>query len=91
MTEVDVGEPDRLLASMRSLQRDNSADSPDLVEDGASTHGSSLAVESRRGSRARIVHVVCVLPLGGAARAEVAVARGGQRLAQSLLVGTKRS
>src|ERR1019366_5943239 len=35
------------------------------------------------------MHAVPVLPLGGAARAEIAVARGGQRLPQPLLLGNE--
>ena len=54
---------------------------------GPPAHDRRLAVVQPVRVRARVVDVVRVLPLGGAAGAEVAVAGGGQCLAQSLVGG----
>jgi hypothetical protein len=86
--QVDVVEPDRVLALDPELEREPVGQVDEvLVEDRAAAEDRGLAVEDAVRVRARVVDASLVLPLGGPARAEVAVARRGQCLPQALLLG----
>src|SRR6266568_1632506 len=71
--QLDVGEPDRILALDAQLEHGHAAEDR------------RLAVVAAVHVRARVVHAVGVLPLRRAARAKIAVAGRGQRLAKPLL------
>ena len=83
--QVDIGEPDRLLALDPQLE-----DQPVgqvhqiLVEHRQSPENRRLAVVNPVPVRARVVHAVGILPLRGPTRTHVAVARRGQRLPKPL-------
>ncbi|MDF2978876.1 MAG: hypothetical protein K0S40_3604 [Actinomycetospora sp.] len=86
---LDVVEADRVLAVDAQLE-DQPVRQVDevLVEDRAAAEDGRLAVVRAVGVGAGVVRRrVGVLPLRGAARAEVAVAGARQRLAQALVVG----
>jgi hypothetical protein len=86
--QLDVADADRVLALDTQLQHEPVGQVDEvLVEDGPAAHDRRLAVVQPVGVRAGVVDVVGVLPLGGPAGAEVAVAGRGQRFAQSLLAG----
>ena len=83
--QVDIGEPDRLLALDPQLE-----DQPVgqvhqiLVEHRQSPENRRLAVVNPVPVRARVVHAVGILPLRGPTSTHVAVARRGQRLPKPL-------
>ena len=84
--ELDVAEADRVLVVDLELQHEPVGEVHEvLVEDRPPAHDRRLTVVEAVRVRAGVVDVVGVLPLSRAARAEVAVARRGQRLAQPLL------
>src|SRR6266566_1564537 len=84
--QLDVGEPDRILALDAQLEHQPVGQVDEiLVEHGHAAEDRCLAVVAAVHVRARVVHAVGVLPPRRAARAQVAVARRGQRLAKPLL------
>ncbi len=88
LEHVDALQADRVLALDAQLEDEPVREVDEiLVEDGAPAHDRRLAVVAAVAVGARVVLLVGVLPLGGAAGAEVAVAGRGQRLAQALGAG----
>src|ERR1019366_9045836 len=83
--QLDVGEPDRILTLDTQLEHQPVGQIDEiLVEHRHATENRRLAVVNAVPVRARVVHAVGVLPLRRAARAQVAVARRGQRLPKPL-------
>src|ERR1022692_268027 len=84
--QLDVGEPDRILALDAQLKHQPVGQVDEiLVEHGHAAEDRRLAVVNAVPVRAGVMHAVGVLPLRRAARAQVTVARRGQRLAKPLL------
>ena len=83
---LDLGEPDRGLALDPQLEHEPVRQVDEvLVQDGQPAQDRRLTVVGAVSVGAGVVHPVGVLPLGRAPGAEVAVARGGERLPQTLL------
>src|SRR5260370_32646095 len=84
--QLDIGETDGILALDAELEHQPVGQVDEiLVEHRHAAEDRRLAVVSAVHVRARVMQAVGVLPLRRAARAQVAVARRGQRLAKPLL------
>jgi len=88
--QLDVGQAERVRASDPQLEHEPVGQVHKiLVEHRDTAEDGRLAVVHAVGVGPGVVNAVGVLPLGGGARAEVAVAGRGQDFAQALLVGIK--
>ena len=88
LEQLDVAQADRVIALDPQLEHEPVGQVDEiLVEHGTPAHHRRLSVVAAVRVRPRVMGAARVLPLGRAARAEVAVAGRGQGLAQALLVG----